>query len=65
MTDQEKLSNMWVDSELRKAVETQRTKIGNLIGYLRDLRTRNPKMFDRIVELNLISEQELEEAKKS
>lgn len=65
MTDQEKLLNMWVDSELRKTVETQRSKIGNLIGYLRDLRTRNPKMFDRIVELNLISEQELEEAKKS
>lgn len=62
MTKQEKLMGMYVDSELKKTVETKRNITGGLNDYLKNLWKTNQKVFNRIVELDLITKQEQAQA---
>lgn len=58
MTNIEELSGMWVDSKLKKIIETKRNIIGGLDVYLKNLYKTDPKMFQRIVDLGLITDEE-------
>ena len=62
MTNIEELSGMWVDSELKKIIETKRNIIGGLDVYLKNLYKTDLKMFQRIVDLGLITDEEKKEA---
>lgn len=61
MTKQEKLNEMWVDSQTKKLIKEKRN-IGTLITWLKQLKEHDSSLLQKVLDSGLLTQNELSAA---